>query len=108
MASSVDCRLLEHRRETFLKFYAFHIKYKAHPGGAYYIMPWLAERFRWTGEEKLWYAYLNGNTQNPVMSWLVFKNFPRAEEFVRGGGEARFNNNWPRLQWDMDRRYQKK
>lgn len=106
--AAVDYRLSENRRETFHKFYQFALKTRGHPGAVYYVMPYLAERFKWNMEQKLWFAYLNGNTQNPVMSWLVFKNYPEPISFLREDGEAWFNTNWPRLQWDTDRRYQKK
>lgn len=104
----VDYRLPEHRRETFLKFYEFHSKHKSHPGGVYYVMPWLADRYRWDNEDRLWFAYLNGNTQNPVTSWVIFRRFPTPEDFIVKDGESWFNENWNNLQWDMDRRYQKK
>lgn len=102
-----DYRLPEYRREVFLNFYEFHLKYRSHPGCVYYLMPYLSDYFDWNQESKLWFAYINGNTQNPVMSFLIEKNFPTPEHFLVGGKEW-FNANWSRLQWDTDRRYQKK
>ena len=45
-----DWRLPEHRREVFLDFYEFHLRYRSHPGGVYYIMPYLKDRFGWSEE----------------------------------------------------------
>jgi len=35
----MDFRELKYRREVFLRFYEFHLKYKSHPGGVYFAMP---------------------------------------------------------------------
>lgn len=104
----IDFRLPEYRREVFHKFYEFHLKYKAHPGAVYYLFPYIEQQNSLDKEQMLWLAYINGNTQNPVMSWLVFKRYPSPEEFIEKSGKKWFNENWGRLQWDMDRRYQKK
>ena len=34
-----DFRLPQYRREVFLRFYEFHLKYRAHAGGVYYSFP---------------------------------------------------------------------
>lgn len=103
-----DFRLPQHRRRTFLKFYDFQIRYKAHPGCVYYIFPALAKINNWNMEDKLWFAYINGNTQNPVTSWLIYQRFPTPTSFMVNDGDKWFNQNWKNLQWDTDRRYQKK
>ena len=76
LAAGLDFRLPEYRREVFLRFYEFHLKYRSHPGAVYYLMPYLAERGEWTPEQRLWFAFLNGNTQNPVSSYIIFQRFP--------------------------------
>ena len=72
----MDFRLPQHRREVFLRFYQFHLQYASHPGAVYYVFPFLAQKYGWGREDKLWFAYINGNTQNPVTSYLIFKRFP--------------------------------
>ena len=43
-------------------------------------MPYLAEAEGWDQEQKLWFAYLNGNTQNPVTSYILIKRYPRLQD----------------------------
>ena len=103
---SVDLRLPEHRRETFLDFYAFHLKHRAHPGAVYFLMPYLRERLGWDEEEALWFAFLNGNTQNPVTSLILHRVAPVPE--AASALIAFWSENYKRLAWDTDRRYHKK
>ena len=98
-----DRRLPEWRVETFLDFYAFHLRHRAHPGGVYYLIPELRKRGGWDEEELLWYCVLNGNTQNPVTSWLLHQQGPRPRYLPRLLSFWRENRS--RLQWDTDRRY---
>ena len=72
----LDFRLPEYRQEVFQRFYTFHLQYRSHPGCVYYLMPFLAYSEGWTQEQKLWFAFLNGNTQNPVTSYVIFCKFP--------------------------------
>ena len=101
-----DWRLPEHRREAFQRFYSFHLKYKTHPGCVYFLLPALAEHYGLDDDGKAWLVWLNGNTQNPVTTQLLLE--------ASGGDPDRWedavsfwNDNWDRLQWDTDRRYQK-
>jgi hypothetical protein len=105
LEAGMDFRKPEYRREVFLRFYEFHLKYYSHPGGVYFIMPFLAEKHCWTKEQKYWYAFINGSTQNPCSSWAVFCNFPDFENLDLDKFEAWHWENWKRLQYDIDRRY---
>jgi hypothetical protein len=107
----MDFRLPQYRREVFLRFYEFHLKYRAHPGGVYFLLPYLQKRYSWTKEQAYWFAYINGCTQNPLTSWVIWSRFPDlhqinlgelAEWFAYGG------ENYARLEFDTDRRYSKK
>jgi len=94
------------RREVFLDFYGFHLKYKSHPGAVYYVMPFLADKYEWDFETKLWFAFINGATQNPLTSWVLFKHFPSygvSPEKM----ETWHREYWRNLDYDIDRRYQK-
>ena len=105
MQSEVDWRWPENRREAFLRFYGYHLKYRAHPGMVYSWLPALAEEYGMTDQERAWLVWINGNTQNPVTSKLILDVAPSPEdwrlavEFV--------DTNFSRLQWDTDRRYHK-
>ena len=106
LADQVDWRKTEYREQVFLDFYEFHLKYRAHPGAVYYLMPFLREKYGWSEEEALWFAFLNGNTQNPITSWLLHSRFPspkKATEMI-----AWYKENYEKLSFDTDRRYHKK
>lgn len=102
----LDLRLPEHRRDVFLAFYDAHLRWRAHPGCVYYLFPALAEANGWTDEELLWFAFLNGNTQNPITSLLLHRAGPtpaRAADVV-----DYWRTNYRRLAFDTDRRHHKK
>jgi hypothetical protein len=103
----LDFRRPEFRREVFLRFYGFHLKYGSHPGLVYALIPWLAERLHWTMEDKLWFAYINGCTQHPITSLVIMRRFPDPHFLDHGTLDAWFNDNFTRLGWDTDRRHQK-
>jgi hypothetical protein len=101
----LDFRRPQYRREVFLRFYEFHLRYRAHPGAVYYLMPYLREALEWNDEEALWFAFINGNTQNPVTSLLIHRRFPHPNAL--SGLGAWFNDNYARLPFDTDRRHHK-
>jgi hypothetical protein len=103
----MDFRNPIYRREVFLRFYEFHLKYYSHPGGVYFMMPFLADKFNWTQEQKYWYAFINGSTQNVCSSWVVFSTFPYFESLNLDEFEKWHWENWRNLQYDIDRRYVK-
>jgi hypothetical protein len=100
-----DWRKPERRREVFHDFYEFHLRHRSHPGCVYYLMPWLRERFGWDAEQALWFAFLNGNTQNPVTSLLLHDAGSRPSE--ADACVAFWNAHYKRLGWDTDRRHHK-
>lgn len=104
----MDFRLPEYRREVFLRFYQFHLQHAAHPGLVYLLIPYLSKRLNWTLEEKLWFCFINGNTQHPPTSWLIFKRFPEFASLKTGELIGFFNREWKRLEFDTDRRHQKR
>jgi hypothetical protein len=56
----------------------------------------------------LWFAFINGNTQNPLTSWLIFKRFPSLRDLKVNTLDEWFNAEWARLEFDTDRRHQKR
>lgn len=107
LQEGMDFRLPQYRREVFLRFYQFHLKYRSHPGGVYYLIPYLRKRYSWTREQSLWFSFLNGNTQNPITSLLIFRRFPEGPKDVKGLDKW-FTSEYSRLAFDTDRRYHKK
>jgi hypothetical protein len=108
-----DFRLPEHRKEIFFTAYEFHLRYKTMPGLVYGYLPYLSENLGWDIEDKLWFAFLNGCTQNPSTSWIIFNKFPSIanldiEEF-ESWYFSKINQEgklvWQKLPIDMDRRH---
>ena len=103
-----DFRLPQFREEVFLRFYEFHLEYASHPGCVYYLMPHLFLELEMDLEQKLWFCYLNGVTQNLCTSYIIFKNFPHYDETnLITKLEKWHAENWRKLDYDTDRRYQK-
>jgi hypothetical protein len=100
-----DWRLPEHRRESFLAFYAHHLKYLSHPGCVYAMLPAIAEAFDLDEDGRAWLVWLNGNTQNAVTSYLLLEAAPRPTLWRRA--VHFWNDNFKLLEWDTDRRHQK-
>jgi len=105
-----DYRLLENRGEYFDKLYSLNLVEGIMPGLIYKYFPALKQHFNWGAEESLWFAFLNGMTQNPLTSLRIYEHLPepprsaaQLDEFGRW-----FNEVWDTLQFDTDRRYQKK
>ncbi len=103
----MDFREPRYRREVWLRFYEFHLTYGIHPGLVYLFFPYLSEKYRWDTEQKLWFAYINGCTQNPCTTMAVFEEFPELRSLRLDQMEKWHRENWRRLDYDIDRRYQK-
>lgn len=110
LQSGMDFRRPEYRREVFMRFYEFCLKYRIHAGASlpYMTFPFLRKELGWTREELLWCIFINGNTQHPLTSWLIFKRFPDFANLDIPALDAWYNKEWPRLEFDTDRRHQKR
>ena len=107
LESGMDFRKPEYRREVFMRFYEFHLKYKAHAGAVYYAIPYLFKYLGATKEQQLWMLYLNGCTQNIITTYFIFREFPDVHTINLSKLSDFMNEKWKFLQWDMDRRYAK-
>jgi len=105
-----DYRLPENRLEYFKALYTMNLDYKAHPGLVYLYMPALKKYYGWTDEQALWFATINGHTQNPITSLKIMEFIPSIPEsdVEWRAAHARFNNDWTTLSFDSDRNKQKK
>lgn len=109
-APRLDYRRPEHRREYFHSLYRLNLQHGVMPGLVYLYMPALAQSQGWGAEQRLWFAFLNGMTQNPITSLRLMHRLPAvppAGAPLTGFSEW-FNAEWDTLQFDTDRRYQKK
>lgn len=109
MSLSKDYRLKENREEYFTALYRMNLDHGVMPGLVYLYMPELARRLNWDMEQKLWFAFLNGNTQNPITSLRIMRRFPEVpyNSVMCSEIEQWFNDNWTTLSYDQDRRHQK-
>jgi hypothetical protein len=100
-----DYRLKENRLEYFTALYKVNLRHRVMPGLVYLYMPELANRYKWGDEQKLWFAALNGFTQNPITSLRIFDQLPQCPP--AGAAltqfESWFNANWEVLNFDADR-----
>lgn len=105
----LDFRLPQYRREVFLRFYEFHLKYRSHPGGVYFAFPWLAKYKNMTMEDKLWIAFINGCSQNIVTSFIIFEKFPSLKNLNIQELDNWWNESHVKFKsgsgWDSDRKY---
>lgn len=105
----MDFGLPAYRREVFLRFFLWQCEYRGHPGAVYFLLPWLRERYGWTAEQALWFAFLNGNTQHPVTSLLLFDQCDDPTNAADVAKMIRFyKDHYPWLAFDTDRRHWKK
>ena len=102
----MDFRKPIYRREVFMRFYEFHLQNRSHPGGVYFMLPWLQKKYNLDKEQMLWITFINGMSQHIVTTWMLFEQFPTfrsnpddMQKYIR--------DNWAQLGWDMDRRYVK-
>jgi Amino acid:DNA transferase len=105
LQKGADLRLPENRMEIFQRFYTFHLKYRAHPGMVYALLPRMKAHFGWDAEQQYWAAWLNASTQNPITTLLLMEVAP-VPRLWRTAVKYQ-QQNWHRLQWDTDRKYQK-
>jgi hypothetical protein len=110
LKEGMDFRKPEFRREVFLRFYEFCLKYRLHAGASlpYMTFPFLSKEIGWGREELLWFVFINGNTQHPLTSWVIFNQFPDFANLDIPALDAWYNKEWPRLEFDTDRRHQKR
>lgn len=106
----IDYRLKQNRREYFDALYAMNLHHRVMPGLVYLYMPELVRQLDWGTEQRLWFAFLNGCTQNPITSMVIMEQLPECPSAGRAllMFSAWFDENWANLQFDTDRRYAKK
>lgn len=105
LEAGMDFRRPELRREVFLRFYEWSVKYRSFPGGVHYVLPAIASALELDTEGRYWLAWLNANTQNPVTSLLLLQAAPRPRD--RQAAIDLWRSSYAHLDWDTDRRYQK-
>lgn len=100
-----DYRLKENRLEYFTRLYGMNLQHGVMPGLVYLYMPTLAEHYGWDAEQSLWFATINGFTQNPITSLRIFQQLPECPPAgaALGRFDTWFNEQWETLNFDSDR-----
>lgn len=106
----IDYRLKENRLEYFKRLYNLNLLYKVHPGLVYLYMPELKKHYNWNDETALWFATINGHTQNPITSMRFLEVMPQIPQSNEEWKKAQtwFDKEWANLSFDTDRNKQKK
>lgn len=103
----MDFRNPRYRREVFLRFLEFQLKYKGHSGAIYYALQGIFEELSLTKEQRYWFTFINGCSQNVMTSFVIFNNFPDLHNLDLKKLENWYNENYKKISWDTDRRYTK-
>tara|TARA_E500000318_G_scaffold23304_1_gene23707 strand:+ start:8640 stop:9659 length:1020 start_codon:yes stop_codon:yes gene_type:complete len=102
----MDFRLKENRRESFIRWYAWSLKYKdCDP--AVWMTNYLHERYEHNQEQKLWLAWLYGNTYYLPTAWVLINEFPDFELATVDRMEKWNSENYKRLRYQTDTKWNK-
>ena len=106
----IDYRLKENRLTYFKQLYNLNLVFRIHPGLVYLYMPELKKHFGWSDETALYYATINGHTQNPITSLKIMEFIPALpqSEAEWKSAQKHFDEQWANLSFDTDRNKQKK
>jgi hypothetical protein len=102
----MDYRLKEHRREAFIRWYAWSLKYDdCDP--AVWATNYLNKRYEHNDEQKLWLCWLYGNTYNLPTAWVLMNEFPDFELATVDRMEKWNAENYKQLRYQTDTKWNK-
>jgi hypothetical protein len=102
----MDYRLEQNRREAFIRWYAWSLKYDdCDP--AVWATNYLNNRFEHNDEQKLWICWLYGNTYYLPTAWILMNEFPDFELATVDRMTQWNNANYKRLRYQTDTKWNK-
>ena len=102
----MDYRLKENRREAFIRWYAWSLKYDdCDP--AVWCTNYLHKRYEHNDEERIWFAWLYGNTYQLPTAWVLKNEFPDFELATVDRMEQWNTANYKRLRYQTDTKWNK-
>ena len=102
----MDYRLVENRREAFIRWYAWSLKYDdCDP--AVWCTNYLHRRYEHNDEERLWFAWLYGNTYQLPTAWVLKNEFPDFELATVDRITEWNTANYKRLRYQTDTKWNK-
>jgi hypothetical protein len=94
------------RREQFIRWYAWSLQYKdCDP--AVWMTNYLHQRYEHNDEERLWFAWLYGNTYQLPTAWVLKNEFPDYELATLDRITWWNSNNYKRLRYQTDTKWNK-
>ena len=102
----MDYRLKENRREAFIRWYAWSLKYDdCDP--AVWATNYLHNRYNHNDEERIWFAWLYGNTYQLPTAWVLKNEFPDFEMATVDRITQWNTTNYKRLRYQTDTKWNK-
>ena len=102
----MDYRLAQNRREAFIRWYAWSLKYDdCDP--AVWCTNYLHKRYEHNDEERIWLAWLYGNTYQLPTAWVLKNEFPDFELATVDRMEQWNTANYKRLRYQTDTKWNK-
>ena len=102
----MDYRLAQNRREAFIRWYAWSLKYDdCDP--AFWATNYLNKRYEHNDEQRLWLCWLYGNTYHLPTAWVLMNEFPDFELATVERMEAWNAENYKRLRYQTDTKWNK-
>lgn len=102
----IDYRLPQNNREAFIRWYAWSLRYDdCDP--AVWCTNYLHKRYEHNDEEKIWLAWLYGNTYQLPTAWVLKNEFPDFELATVDRMSNWNNANYKRLRYQTDTKWNK-
>lgn len=102
----MDYRLTQNRREAFIRWYAWSLKYDdCDP--AVWCTNYLHNRYEHNDEERIWFAWLYGNTYQLPTAWVLKNEFPDFELATVDRITQWNTTNYKRLRYQTDTKWNK-
>ena len=102
----MDYRLEQNRKEAFIRWYAWSLKYDdCDP--AVWCTNYLHDRYEHNDEEKIWFAWLYGNTYQLPTAWVLKNEFPDYELATVDRITQWNTTNYKRLRYQTDTKWNK-
>jgi hypothetical protein len=102
----MDYRLNENRSEAFIRWYAWSLKYDdCDP--AVWCTNYLHKRYEHNDEERIWLAWLYGNTYQLPTAWVLKNEFPDFELATVDRITQWNTTNYKRLRYQTDTKWNK-
>lgn len=93
-------------KELFIRWYAWSLHFKdCDP--AVWMTNYLHERYQHNEEQKMWFAWLYGNTYNLPTAWVLFNEFPDFELATVSRMTEWNSKNYKRLRYQTDTKWNK-